>query len=59
MLALRYVRGEVIDEGKARMARYLKRGKDAEAIAEDDAKTQQVVGGILSDVEKRGDLAVG
>lgn len=40
------------------MARYLKRGKDADEIAEDDAKTRQIVEDILSDVEKRGDDAV-
>ena len=40
------------------MARYLKQGKDAEEVAEDDAKTRQIVEGILSDVEQKGDAAV-
>ena len=40
------------------MARYLKKGKDAEEGAQDDAKTRQVVEEILSDVEKNGDVAV-
>ena len=40
------------------MARYLKKGKDAEEVAQDDAKTRQIVEEILSDVEKNGDVAV-
>ncbi|GEO14319.1 histidinol dehydrogenase [Microvirga aerophila] len=40
------------------MARWLKRGRDAEAIAEDDAKIRSTVEGILADIGKRGDAAV-
>lgn len=37
---------------------YLKRGKDAAAEAEADAKVRATVEGILADIEKRGDTAV-
>ncbi|MCU4654656.1 histidinol dehydrogenase [Roseibacterium sp. SDUM158016] len=40
------------------MAEYLKRGKPAEARAEDDAKVRATVEGILADIEARGDAAV-
>ncbi len=40
------------------MAEYLKRGKPAEARAEDDAKVRATVEGILGDIEARGDAAV-
>jgi sulfopropanediol 3-dehydrogenase len=40
------------------MARWLKRGRDAEAIAEDDAKIRATVEGILADIAQRGDAAV-
>ncbi|MEM0935917.1 MAG: histidinol dehydrogenase [Pseudomonadota bacterium] len=40
------------------MAEYLKRGKPAEARAEDDAKVRGIVEGILADIEARGDAAV-
>ncbi|NKX43519.1 histidinol dehydrogenase [Roseicyclus persicicus] len=40
------------------MAEYLKRGKPAEARAEDDAKVRATVEGILADVTARGDAAV-
>ena len=40
------------------MVRYLKEGRSAEEIAEQDAKVRAVVEGILEDVEKRGDDAV-
>lgn len=40
------------------MAQYLKRGKDADIRAEDDAKVRGIVEGILADIEKRGDAAV-
>jgi sulfopropanediol 3-dehydrogenase len=40
------------------MAEYLKRGKPAEARAEDDAKVRGIVEGILSDIATRGDAAV-
>ena len=40
------------------MARWLKRGRDAEAIAEDDAKVRTTVEGILADIAARGDAAV-
>jgi sulfopropanediol 3-dehydrogenase len=40
------------------MARWLKRGRDAEAIAEDDAKVRTIVEGILADIAARGDVAV-
>ncbi|MEM8978852.1 MAG: histidinol dehydrogenase [Pseudomonadota bacterium] len=40
------------------MAEYLKRGKSAEDVAADDAKTRSIVEGILSDIETRGDVAV-
>jgi len=38
--------------------RYLKRGKDVAAIAEEDAKVRATVEKILADVEARGDAAV-
>ena len=37
---------------------YLKRGKSAEARAEDDAKTRAIVEATLADIEARGDAAV-
>ena len=37
---------------------YLKQGKPADERAEDDAKTQGIVEGILKDIETRGDTAV-
>ena len=40
------------------MARWLKRGRDASAIAEEDAKIRAVVEGILADIAARGDAAV-
>ncbi len=40
------------------MARWLKRGRDADQKAEDDAKTRAVVEGILADIGSRGDAAV-
>lgn len=40
------------------MARFLKRGRDAEARAEDDAKVRATVEGILADIAARGDAAV-
>jgi sulfopropanediol 3-dehydrogenase len=40
------------------MARYLKRGMDAGAIEEADAKVRATVEGILDDVKKRGDAAI-
>jgi sulfopropanediol 3-dehydrogenase len=40
------------------MARWLKRGRDAESIAEDDAKIRSTVEGILADIAHRGDVAV-
>ena len=40
------------------MAEYLKRGRTAEARAEDDAKVRATVEGILQDIEARGDAAV-
>lgn len=40
------------------MAEYLKRGKPAEARAEDDAKVRGIVEGLLADIEARGDAAV-
>jgi sulfopropanediol 3-dehydrogenase len=40
------------------MARWLKKGKDAEARKDADDKVRAVVEGILADVEKRGDAAV-
>ena len=38
------------------MARHLKRGRDAEARAEDDAKVRATVEGILADIAARYDL---
>jgi sulfopropanediol 3-dehydrogenase len=38
--------------------RYLKRGKDAAAISEADAKVRTTVEAIIADIEKRGDEAV-
>ncbi|HZH52136.1 MAG TPA: histidinol dehydrogenase [Microvirga sp.] len=40
------------------MARWLKRGRDADAIAEDDARIRATVEGILADIAQRGDAAV-
>ena len=40
------------------MIRYLKRGKDAQGRAEDDAQVRATVEAILKDVEARGDVAV-
>ena len=40
------------------MARYLKRGRDASAAAEDDAKVRATVERILADIADRGDEAV-
>ena len=40
------------------MIRYLKRGKDAAALAEADAQVRATVEGILKDIEARGDEAV-
>ena len=40
------------------MIRYLKRGKDAQLRADDDAQVRQTVEGILKDIEARGDEAV-
>jgi len=40
------------------MARFLKRGRDADAVAEDDAKVRATVEGILAHIKARGDAAV-
>ncbi|HEV2560327.1 MAG TPA: histidinol dehydrogenase [Microvirga sp.] len=40
------------------MARYLKTGRDADAIAEDDAKVRAIVEDALADIARRGDAAV-
>ncbi len=40
------------------MARYLKRGQDASAVAAVDSQIREVVEAILADVEARGDAAV-
>jgi sulfopropanediol 3-dehydrogenase len=40
------------------MIRYLKRGKDAQGRADDDAQVRATVEGILKDIEQRGDEAV-
>jgi len=40
------------------VVQYLKRGKDADIRAEDNAKVRSIVEGILTDIEKRGDAAV-
>ena len=40
------------------MARWIKRGRDADAIAEEDAKIRTIVEGILGDIAARGDTAV-
>jgi histidinol dehydrogenase len=40
------------------MATYLKRGRDAEAVAEADAKVRATVEAAIADVERRGDAAV-
>src|SRR5919202_1814363 len=40
------------------MARWLKKGRDAGAIAEEDAKIRATVEGILADIAARGDAAV-
>ena len=40
------------------MIRYLKRGKDAQIRADDNAKVRSTVEGILKDIEARGDDAV-
>jgi sulfopropanediol 3-dehydrogenase len=40
------------------MIRYLKRGKDAQVRADDDAKVRSTVETIIQDIERRGDAAV-
>ncbi len=40
------------------MARFLKEGRDADAIASDDAKVRATVESILADIAARGDAAV-
>ena len=40
------------------MIRYLKRGKDVQVRADDDAKVRATVEGIIRDIEARGDEAV-
>ena len=40
------------------MVRYLKRGKDAQTLADDDSKVRATVEGILKNIEARGDDAV-
>jgi sulfopropanediol 3-dehydrogenase len=40
------------------MARFLKQGRDADAIAADEAKVRATVEGILADIAARGDAAV-
>ncbi len=40
------------------MIRYLKRGKDVQVRADDDAKVRATVEGIIKDIEARGDEAV-
>jgi sulfopropanediol 3-dehydrogenase len=40
------------------MIKYLKRGKDVQVRADDDAKVRATVEGIIKDVEARGDSAV-
>ena len=40
------------------MTRYLKRGKDAQTLADDDSKVRATVEGILKNIETRGDDAV-
>jgi sulfopropanediol 3-dehydrogenase len=40
------------------MIRYLKRGRDVQARADDDAKVRATVEGIIRDIEQRGDDAV-
>jgi len=40
------------------MIKYLKRGKDVQVRADDDAKVRATVEGIIRDVENRGDAAV-
>jgi sulfopropanediol 3-dehydrogenase len=40
------------------MIRYLKQGKDAQSISQDDSKVRATVEKILKDIESRGDAAV-
>jgi sulfopropanediol 3-dehydrogenase len=40
------------------MTRYLKRGRDEEAVAAEDAKVRSAVESMLADIAKRGDAAV-
>ncbi len=40
------------------MIRYLKRGKDAQTLADDDSKVRATVENILKNIEARGDAAV-
>ena len=40
------------------MVEFLKRGRDSQHIASDDAQTRRVVETLLDDVAKRGDAAV-
>jgi sulfopropanediol 3-dehydrogenase len=44
--------------GDLAVIRYLKRGRDAAALAAADQKVRTTVGGILRDIEPRGDAAV-
>ena len=40
------------------MITYLKRGRNSQVKAEDDAKVRQTVEAIIQDIEARGDVAV-
>ena len=40
------------------MARWLKRGAQSEARAQDDRAVREVVERTLADIERRGDIAV-
>src|ERR1700733_8782583 len=47
----------IFEEG-AVVVEFLKRGRDSQHIASDDAQTRRVVETLLDDVAKRGDAAV-
>src|ERR1700752_41070 len=48
----------VVELGETHMPRFLKRGMDAGAIEEADAKVRATVEGILDQIKQRGDAAV-
>src|SRR6202041_1644670 len=51
-------RDALLEPRTKKMARHLKRGRDAKEVAANDAKVRATVEGILADVETRGDAAL-